>query len=211
MDLSYKQAYPVKGDSIVIEVEGWGPQRIRVRAPDKGKDSHSKMAGGTFDHEGLTRWAFQEMDSWGYPDREKPWRIHGEPEESRRSKAAKRRFVMTEAQRAELDAHVLYVLTSLGADGESTAGLAADCFRNHSLTGTDRWVDEATDHGARKKENALVGRSLARMEREGRVTRQDWRFKDRGRYVNPWVAIEFKDQDPRWRREVTGYWPHGTD
>ena len=217
MELSYKQQYPVKGDSIRVEVEGHGVQRIKVRSPKKAESDGSGRDLtylGTFDQDGLTYWVSIQRDRWGYPEREKPWRIFGEPEVSRRAKAAKTRKTMTETQKAELDAAVLYSLKQWGPDGAEAALVADDVLRNRGFDGTDGWVARYTNWGDRKRENRMIASSLARLQREGRAARQDWRIKLGGnRYVNPWVLAENKGKAPKWRREseITGHWPFGED
>ena len=214
MSLSYKQTYPVDGDSITgMTVEGLpGTHRIRVFSPRKGDDSRDKhrSALGMLDHQGMTYFVGQQHDGWGYAEREKPWRVIGDPEPSRRSRAARGRKTFTAAQRAEIDAEVLKVVAEWKSDGASTALLANDLFQNRVFRGEGGWAEAATDWGSRKKESRLTASSLTRLEREGLVTRQDWRYEQRGRYVNPWVTPEFKGVAPRWRKS-TGYWPHGED
>jgi len=193
--LSYKQRYPKKGDSIVVEVEGYGPQRVRVWRGHAIRDA----ALGFFDHLGMEYAASQTEDRWGYPELEAPWRVFGEPTQSRRSKAAAKRFTPTAAQKAEIDAAVLKLLDEWGDGGVTDAGLLAeDLFRNHGWTGEGLWAFDAY-YGSKKRERGAVSSSLKRLLRDGLVRRGEWVFKGRNEWQR-WVHNDYSDTLPSWRR-----------
>ena len=218
MNLSYKQKYPVKGDSIVVEVVGFGSQRISVKGPTKKErdEDPRRFALGTFDRDGLTYWTAQQTGYLGYAEREKPWEVFGDPEPSSRSRAAKNRQTMTAEQKAELDAHMLMVVEGWGGNGASTALLALDAFDNYVFEGQGSWALEY-GWGRPKRKRQMALSSLQRLEREGLIVRQPWRYKEKGRWINPWVTVanESPTAPTGWEaigREYTPYtWRHGED
>lgn len=197
--LDYKAKYPMKGDSIRVQVEGYGPKRVKVFTPKTKEDGVRFAAMGTFDHKGVTFFAAQQTDAWGYPEREKPWVRTGEAlGESRRSRAAKQRFTPSAAQKAEIDARVLKLLDEWGDGGVESVGLLAeDLFHNRGWGGTDDWAFDA--YWGKKKQRAAVSSSLKRLEKEGLVYRGEWVYRGRNEWQR-WVHHEREDALPSWRR-----------